>query len=467
MLFSTPIFLFYFLPVAVAGYFLMPRAGRNGWLLLFSCGFFFWGAPRFFFVIFASALLDYLLGSRMSGCGARGRRWLVAVSLLNNLGILAYYKYTNFVFENVNALFSFLGWHTFTWEHVLLPIGVSFLVFEKITYIVDLYRGVAEPAGSLVRYLTYVFLFPKVLAGPIVKYHDLASQLGERAVRFEDVYRGAVRFAYGLFKKVFLADALGEYVDAVFALPAGAVSTGDAWLAALCFTMQIYMDFSSYSDMAIGLARVFGFRLMENFRLPYLAGSFSEFWRRWHISLSTWIRDYVYIPLGGSREGTRRTYRNLFLSFLASGLWHGANWTFVLWGVYHGLFVILDRAVLGRWQQRLPRAVCVAAAFFFLLLGWILFRSPDVGYALSYVGRLFVYQPVAPALGNFLLVGRPVLAALGGALVLSFLPGLLPRCSWEAQGGRLLWGGVGVCLLVLALSKAVTATFHPFLYFRF
>ena len=348
-----------------------------------------------------------------------------------------------------------------------MPIGVSFLVFEKITYIVDLYRGVAEPAGSLVRYLTYVFLFPKVLAGPIVKYHDLASQLGERAVRFEDVYRGAVRFAYGLFKKVFLADALGEYVDAVFALPAGAVSTGDAWLGALCFTMQIYMDFSSYSDMAIGLARVFGFRLMENFRLPYLAGSFSEFWRRWHISLSTWIRDYVYIPLGGSREGTRRTYRNLFLSFLASGLWHGANWTFVLWGVYHGAFVILDRAVFGRWQQRLPRAVCVAAAFFFLLLGWILFRSPDVGYALSYAGRLFVYQPVAPALGNFLLVGRPVLAALGGALVLSFLPGLLPRCSWEAQGGRLLWGSAGVCLLVLALSKAVTATFHPFLYFRF
>ncbi|MBK8477069.1 MAG: MBOAT family protein [Opitutaceae bacterium] len=472
MLFNSAIFLFAFLPGLFALYLAWPSR-RNLLLLAASLAFYAWAEPVFIFWALGSALLDYFLGHAIvRSTSERVRRGCVAIGAIANLGLLGWFKYAGFTLGAVSSLAGWLGADSsrFPVLRIALPIAVSFIVFEKITYLVDLYRGNGRPAPNLRSYLLYVFLFPKLLAGPIIRYCDIESQLTQRAVVFSDVREGLVRFLYGLGKKVLLADHVAKLADAVFALPAGRLDASAAWLGMLAFSLQIYFDFSGYSDMAIGLCRMLGFRLRENFRMPYLAENFTDFWRRWHISLSTWIREYLYLPLGGNRGSTARTYGNLCLCFVLSGLWHGAAWTFLAWGVFHGIMLTADRAFWLRWQQRLPRLARIALTFLLVSLSWVVFRAADFASA----GRLLValVTPWRPAQPAVVWCSPDVTAALTIGLVLIFAPLLSPWPEFVERYRRWSWRPefeLAACLVLLCcvLGKIATDSFHAFLYFRF
>lgn len=470
MVFASPLFLFGFLPGFLLLYFLTPRRFVNVTALVASLLFYAWGEPVFVLYAIGSALFDLVLVKGIAATRReRLRRLLVAIGVLANVGLLAYIKYANFATVSV-------AWAVRTWfgidlpvlDAVALPIGVSFIVFEKITYIVDVARGVGKPAQSVRDYLLYVFLFPKLLAGPIIKYHDIEAQLRSHDKRFDDVAHGITRFAFGLAKKVLLADPMGELADAVFAPTGGSIGFRLAWLGAFAFALQIYFDFSGYSDMAIGLARTMGFRLMENFDRPYLAVGFGDFWRRWHISLSTWIRDYLYIPLGGDRVPAPRLYLNLWICFLASGLWHGASWTFVGWGAYHGFFLTLDRLFMRRALLRVPRVCAVALTFVLVTIGWVLFRAPNFGVAFRYVSAMF-----EPSLESkrLVLVSADQAMTFVICLAICFLPllGVWQRLTSLLRAPALATVSmIAACLLlVLSIAKTTAVAFHPFLYFRF
>ena len=424
MLFYEPIFLFLFLPV-VFGLSLLVRwhAGARLWLLLLaSLAFYVWGEPRFVPVVLVSALVDYGLGA----CIQRGAQWALPVGVAANLGLLVVYKYAGFVGANLGVAV----------PAIALPIGVSFIVFEKITYLVDIARGRSRAAASFWQYLTYVLFFPKLLAGPIIKYHEIEAQFRAPPAPGEAmVFDGFLRFMRGVIKKVLLADVLGGAADAAFALPADRLGFGDAWAGVILFTLQIYLDFSAYSDMAIGLARMFGFRLRENFDMPYIACSMTEFWRRWHISLTSWIREYLYIALGGNRVAAWRVYFNLWVCFLASGLWHGAAWTYVIWGAYNGLFLVLDRLFLLRWLEQLPRGVANAVTLAIVMVGWVVFRADSMGQA-----GVFLRAMVSPGdWGGFFVWENDVRVALVVGVVIA-LGGqwgwLLGAMQWLLGSGR-------------------------------
>jgi alginate O-acetyltransferase complex protein AlgI len=329
-------------------------------------------------------------------------------------------------------------------------------------------RGKAAPAATLREYLLYVLLFPKLLAGPIVKYHDFAPQLRARRITADDLTEGFTRFLYGLAKKVLIADTMGEIVEQVFGLPPAQLGFANAWLGLACFTLQIYFDFSAYSDMAIGLARMCGFRLMENFNLPYVARSFTDFWQRWHISLSTWIREYLYLPLGGNRHGMARTIANLWLCFLLSGLWHGAQWTFVLWGAYHGLVLTAEKLFWLKAGARLPALLRTALTLLLVMLGWVIFRSASLEQMAAYFGALC--HPARA--GKIIYVTADIWLALCAGTVFALVPGLPVLARWrDAWRDRFAWRVTAVwcaaCFGLFAIGKAVTVTFQPFLYFRF
>lgn len=462
MLFSTPFFLFAFLPIFFALYWFLPK---RRWILLLGSLFFYgWGEPIFLLVVLASALLDWLLGKRIAQRRPDAKAW-VALGVVANLSLLVYAKYTVFAVLNLNVLFAAQGWTTWPVPAIALPLGVSFIVFEKITYVVDLYRKLVPPAESFLDYLNYVFLFPKLLAGPIVKYHDIAPQLARPAHCYEEVKEGLLRFVFGLGKKVLIADSLAPIVDQVFSLPAGALNPGAAWLGLACFTLQIFFDFSGYSDMAIGMARMLGFRLAENFRDPYLATSFTDFWRRWHISLSSWIKEYLYIPLGGNRVSTARSYLNLCLCFLLCGLWHGAAWNFVIWGALHGVALVLERAFWLRLSASFPRFVKIGLTFFAVALTWVFFRCDSFGKALAFL-RAMAGVPAAEANDIFLRPDIVLVLCLGALLILKPLAGFGAQPA-IARKWHLPALGWALCLLVICLGRITVNSFQPFLYFRF
>jgi alginate O-acetyltransferase complex protein AlgI len=463
VLFSTPFFIFGFLPVFFALCWLLPA--RRALLLAGSLVFYGWGEPLFVGVVIASAVFDWLVGERIARRGSDAKA-LVTLGVVANLALLVYAKYTVFAVENVNALFGATGWASaLPVPQIALPLGVSFIVFEKITYLVDLYRKLAPPAKSLLDYLNYVFLFPKLLAGPIVKYHDIADQLSQPTRRSDDFLEGGIRFLQGLGKKVLIADMLAPIADEAFRLPATALGPADAWLGLICFTLQIYFDFSGYSDMAIGMARMLGFRLRENFNNPYLATSITDFWRRWHISLSSWIKDYLYIPLGGNRVSTLRTYVNLCVCFLLCGLWHGASWNFVIWGAIHGLALVIDRAFWLRIAAHLPKPVNIALTFVGVALAWVFFRCETFTHSLVFFRAL---GGAAANEANELFLRSDTVAVLAAGALLILAP-LLP----EAPGGerriasRLPALAGGIALLLLCAGRMAVSLFQPFLYFRF
>src|SRR3954471_6276167 len=400
MLFYEPLFLTIF-PAVFAFYLLVSGASVRKWtLLVVSTLFYAWGEPVFVLVLFASTAIDYALSFYLNDpAPARTRRLALAAGVANNLGILVVYKYADFLADNLNLLLAPFGANRIPLLHLALPIGVSFVVFEKITYLVDTYRGVSKPAASFTDYCLFVLFFPKLLAGPILKYHEMKDRIASPpGIEWSDFQTGFLRFARGLGRKLLIADPLGAFVNQIFAADPASLGAGHAWLGLASFTLQIYFDFAGYSDMAIGLARMLGFRLKENFNSPYISQSITEFWRRWHISLTTWIRDYLYIPLGGDRRGNARTYINLWICFLASGLWHGASWNFVLWGAYNGLFLTLDRLFLRAALARCGKAIATAVTLFIVMIGWAIFRSGSPAHLQNFLGALFGNSTASTAL---------------------------------------------------------------------
>jgi alginate O-acetyltransferase complex protein AlgI len=396
MVFSSIVFILYFLPLFFTVYFLSPKKWRNVIIVLGSIFFYSWGAPKFIFVILLTTLLDFFIVRKMdSSDSINVRKWLLIGSVGVNVGLLFYFKYSNFFIENIQSVLAHWGYERTEWVKLALPIGISFYTFETITYVVDVYRRVHKPLTVFTDYLLYIIFFPKLVAGPIVRYHDMADQIMDREKYETNENRllGFYRFIIGLAKKVLIANHMGFVADQVFALPHEDWTTPTAWIGILAYTFQIYFDFSGYSDMALGLARMMGFRLPENFDNPYIARSVTEFWRRWHISLGNWMRNYLYIPLGGNRVDSKfRLYLNLWLVFLLSGFWHGASWNFLFWGAYHGFFLVIERMFLGKYLERIPNVCSVLYNFLIITIGWVFFRIESFSEATCFVSKLFSWN---------------------------------------------------------------------------
>jgi alginate O-acetyltransferase complex protein AlgI len=472
MLFYEPFFALFAFPAFYAVYlWFNDRAAAKKWaLILGSVAFYTWGEPLFVPVVLASSLLDYILSKRIiPGTHEGSRKFWLGVGIVSNLGILVFYKYTDFLIANFNTLLAPFAGSQLPLLKIALPIGVSFVVFEKISYLIDTYRGTSKPARSFSDYCLFVFMFPKLLAGPILKYHEMQDQIAKpAAVTWNDAWEGFLRFARGIAKKLLIADTCGAFADTAFGADAGTLGSGQAWLGVVCFTLQIYFDFSAYSDMAIGLARMLGFGLRENFNMPYTARSLTDFWRRWHISLTTWIRDYLYKPLGGNRGSAAQTYLNLWICFLLSGIWHGASWNFVLWGAYNGLFLTLDRMFLIRWLERAGAFVSTAVTFFIVMIGWVIFRATSAEHIAGYLTAMLDFTRGASTLD---IPPELPLAVLVGS-ILSLLPATklyapLVRAHERSIHLQRLAVAALIALYVIALARAFAVPFTPFIYFRF
>ncbi len=474
MVFSSIVFLLGFLPVFLITYYLVPRKFKNVTLLLFSIFFYSWGAPKFIFVILGTTFIDFHLVRWMASMQSRlHRRLLLSLSVSINLGLLFYFKYSNFFVDNVNQLLGLFGAGNVQWTKLILPIGISFYTFETITYVVDVYRRVHAPLHNFWDYQLYIILYPKLIAGPIIRYHQLADQITDRSANetAENRLTGFYRFIIGLAKKVLIANHMGHQADLIMAMDVTGIGTVTAWIGILAYTFQIYFDFSGYSDMAIGLGKMVGFKFPENFNNPYLSQSISEFWRRWHMTLGAWMRNYLYIPLGGNRVKTkRRLYLNLWLVFLASGLWHGASWTFVFWGAWHGILLVLERLFLLKVYEKIGKPASNAITFILVVIGWVFFRIDRFDTAFAYVGRMFSFSGGSPALIDpgfwfyFLL-----------AVIFSFFAStafgqkIQDAVYFEEYPERRHYLVTGITLILALLSvSAITSTgFNPFIYFRF
>lgn len=472
MLFYEPFFALFVAPAFYALYLAVnDRQNAKKWaLILASLAFYTWGEPLFVPVVLVSTAIDYWLSRGMAiSASETTRRTLVTLGIFLNLGVLVFYKYAGFIAENLNLVLTPLADTRIPILEIALPIGVSFVVFEKISYLVDVYRGTTKPARTVMDYALFVFLFPKLLAGPILKYHEMAQQFADpKQVGWDDFQDGFLRTARGMAKKVLIADPLGAYADRVFAADVAALSSGDAWLGLIAFTLQIYFDFSAYSDMAIGLARTLGFELRENFNMPYIARSLTEFWRRWHISLTTWIRDYLYVPLGGNRRGEMRLYFNLWICFLASGIWHGASWNFVLWGAYNGLFLTLDRMFLLKLLDRAGNVVATLVTLLIVTFGWAIFRTTSTEQLAHFTVALAGQSATIADIE--MQADVPLIMAVG--IFLSLLPATplfapLRRAYDASPALRAVAAVVIFVLWVLACGRALAVPFKPFIYFRF
>lgn len=462
MVFSSPVFIFLFLPVVYLINLAIPKHFSNGLLLIFSLLFYAWGEPLYVFLMIVSSLVNYLLTLRLDR-SIEHRKVLLIFATIFNVGILALFKYADFLILTINGLFN----TGFEYINLPLPIGISFYTFQTMSYVFDVYRFETPVQKNYLHLLLYITFFPQLIAGPIVKYHDISEQIVSRSVSLVQTTSGLRRFVFGLSKKVLIANTMAVIADRLFALPPSDISTGVAWLAAIAYLFQIYFDFSGYSDMAIGLGRMFGFHFKENFNYPYIATSMQDFWRRWHISLSSWFRLYVYHPLGGSRKSKKRAIINRILVFFLTGLWHGASWTFVVWGLYHGLFLMLEQTVfnVGRWPVILRRVYTLLI----VLVGFVIFRSETFAQSMSMIQAMFVLTASnQTAIKELMILWNPfniimmIISSIASVpiaqLIQKSLPSVLPErltYGWAV----LLWFA---CLLSLAAN-----TYNPFIYFRF
>ena len=470
MLFSSLVFLWFFLPAAVLLYYLAPgRNAKNIVLFAASLIFYGWGGPRYLLLVLLTALLCYAAGLCLDAAGERTalKKLSVGVFVLITLGILGYFKYYNFFAATAGRL---AGKELFPLRDIVLPLGISFYTFQAISYVVDVYRGKSPAQKNLFHMALYLFLFPQILSGPIIKYHQVAGQLTNRNETISMQFYGIKRFVYGLAKKVLLANTFGQSVDYIMGVPSGQMGTLTAWLAVILYTLQIYYDFSGYSDMAIGLGRIFGFYYEENFNYPYLSSSITEFWRRWHISLSTWFRDYLYIPLGGNRKGLGRTCVNLFIVFLATGLWHGASMTFIIWGIYHGLFILSERLWLKKVLDRNPvKFLNHLYAMVVVVFGWLLFRAPSMTYAIDLAKAMI--RPSKGLWNAGLFANNKILfLAVLGILLCGPVQALFPRFRNHIfDEENVSYGDIAVMIVLLFLSTmvVVSSTYTAFIYFQF
>lgn len=477
MVFSSPTFLFFFLPATLGAYHILPKRARNPLLLLASLAFYMYDSGALVLLLLFSTVTDFAAGRIVATGRSRGAGQLVRIgvslSVLVNLGLLAYFKYANFIVDQINTIGNALGLGQIAWQSVVLPIGISFYTFQSMSYTIDVARGRVEPISRIHDFALFVSLFPQLIAGPIVRFHEINHEIEGRRRTLDDFSEGVVRFAHGLAKKVIVADVAGLVADEVFSVAPSELNTATAWLGVAAYTLQIYFDFSGYSDMAIGLGRMFGFHFPENFRRPYSALSITDFWRRWHITLSNWFRDYLYVPLGGSRGTTNSTYRNLWIVFFLTGLWHGANWTFVIWGIYHGVLLILERLTGQRpvgdetpnsWLRRIFTLTAV-------MVGWVLFRSESLSQAWSILEQMFTLNIGAlPASVATVLTTRVQITLLLASLVVLLPRNVVGGIALPQSSGRLATAGrAGLMLLGLpyALALAATGFFSPFLYYQF
>lgn len=485
MVFSSHLFVFYFLPLALALYWLAPRPAKHLLLTLLSYLFYGWANPLFVVLMFGSTVIDYVAGLVQAHDGFRGwgrpvatlpknaprsraQRAALVVSVVSNLSLLGFFKYFNFAVENYNDLIALLGLGGLGIDNVLrvtLPLGISFYTFQSMSYSIDVYRGDAKPMRSFNDFACYVSMFPQLVAGPIIRFSEVADQLEQRSHTLTKFARGCAFFALGMAKKILLANPCGKVADLSF--DAGSVHAADAWLGALAYSFQIYFDFSAYSDMAIGLGLMLGFVFAKNFDSPYRSASITEFWRRWHISLSTWLRDYLYIPLGGNRLGPARTYVNLALVMLLGGLWHGASWNFVIWGGIHGGMLAFERAQGKRgFFTRLPHAAQVTLTFVIVMFAWVFFRAADLPSALAYCGAMLGLGDAQAGAG--LVAGvthQPYyLLSLAAASVVVW------TCPQTWDWTRVITprrAAVVAAVFVVSLLVMTTQAFNPFIYFIF
>ena len=457
MVFSSLLFLFRFLPIVLLGYFILPRKFRNLFLLLFSLVFYAWGEPTFVTLMVASIVINWLGGifvDKYQSMGSvKGAKWALILCSFIDIGLLGVFKYTGFAFENINALFG-----TSLVSEIVLPIGISFYTFQMMSYVIDVYRGDAGVQKNIISFGCYVSLFPQLIAGPIVQYKTVAEQLDDRRETADLFASGVKRFTVGLAKKILIANNVGALWDTVSATDLSALPTLTAWIGIIAFTFQIYFDFSGYSDMAIGLGRMFGFEFLENFNYPYISRSITEFWRRWHISLSSWFRDYVYIPLGGNRKGFPKQLRNILTVWLLTGIWHGASWNFVAWGLYFGIILIAEKLFLLKLLDKLPKVISHLYAILLFVYGWVIFALEDMGgtgiladdrsvYLLLGFGIMFVIAGIA---------STPL-----GSRVFAGLKKRIPKTAYVLSLVLVVLG------FMLSLTYITASSYNPFLYFRF
>lgn len=469
MVFSSTTFLFLFLPLVLIGYFSATHIGRrNTILLIASLLFYAWGEGGYLLLMLASIGVNYSLSIRMDReSGKVRKRWLTA-ALIFNMAVLGFFKYANFLTDNLNLLLGGIQLPQVYLPAVHLPIGISFFTFQAIAYLMDVYRRDIPAQNDVFKLGLYISLFPQLIAGPIVRYTQIHAALDERTSTLESRALGFQRFVIGLAKKVLIADTLGLVADQIFALPEGTMQTPTAWLGILAYTFQIYYDFSAYSDMAIGLGQVFGFRFPENFNYPYISRSLRDFWRRWHISLSTWFRDYLYLPLGGNRISRARTFFNLGLVFFLCGLWHGASWNFIIWGLFHGCFLILERTTFGKWLEATPIWLQHLYVMAVVVISWVFFRAESLDQAIQYFGTMLGQSDGARYYAG-LYLNREVLLAF--ILAIAFAGPLFPAIQKASQRqgllGQALYLFALLGLFLWSLTTIMASSYQPFIYFRF
>ena len=463
MIFSSLTFLYAFLPVTAALYFVWNnRVWRNGVLLAASLVFYAWGEPRFIALLLLATTEAYLGGLLLE---KKRSRAVLAVTVALLVGNLAVFKYLNFFCDNLRPLLPALG----NLPRLALPIGISFYTFQILSYVIDLYRGKVAVQRNFLSLLLYVSFFPQLIAGPIVRYETVETEIRTRHETVADAAAGLRRFIRGLAKKVLIANSVAVVAETIYAGDPAIYGTGAYWLAALAYTFQIYFDFSGYSDMAIGLGRIFGFHFLENFNFPYVSRSVTEFWRRWHISLSTWFRDYVYIPLGGNRVSKAKWIRNILIVWALTGFWHGAQWNFLLWGLYYAALLLLEKLALGKLLEKLPGAVRWVYTFLLVTLGWVLFDRTEFPALAETLRTLFVYRPTdwvgVVGTKSALLAALPMMLP---AIVFSFpvLEKPIARLR-ESTGGVIVLDGVCLVLLVMCIACLISSVYNPFIYFRF
>lgn len=474
MVFSSITFLLYFLPVFLAVYFVIDKKYKNAFILIASIFFYAWGAPKFIFVILLTTFIDFHLVKWMDSANTNlKRKALLILSVGMNLGLLLYFKYSNFFIENVNSALSLFTEKQIHWTKLILPIGISFYTFETITYVVDVYRKEHKPLTKFWDYQLYIILFPKLIAGPIIRYHELADQISDRSKWENNDNRltGFYRFCIGLAKKVLIANQMGLVADEIFNSNYNDLGTSTAWIGSIAYTFQIYFDFSGYSDMAIGLGKIMGFKFPENFNNPYISQSITEFWRRWHITLGNWMRNYLYIPLGGNRVDSKyKLYFNLIIVFIASGFWHGASWSFIFWGAYHGFFLIIERAFLSKILAKVGKIPAILFTFFVVNIGWVFFRIEHFNDALRFIKHMFTPYHISTLKIESHFYVFFILACIFSFFCISKHTQNIQDKIYFKPYTNLLHVSftiISIILFTLSVSSITDSGFNPFIYFRF
>ena len=466
MVFSSTIFLCVYLPLVLLGYYICPKKGKNLFLLIVSLIFYAWGEPKYVFLMIFSILVNYVFGLLMDKHRESKKRLklMLVISVIIDLGLLSVFKYTDFIITNINSVFG----AGFDLLNIALPIGISFYTFQAMSYTIDVYRDDVRVQRNLIDFGMYITMFPQLIAGPIVRYSDVQDQLAERNVTAADFSEGIMRFVVGLGKKVLLANQMGAVWTQIYAL-GGDISALMAWTGAAAYTFQIYFDFSGYSDMAIGLGRMFGFKFPENFRYPYESVSITDFWRRWHITLSTWFKEYLYIPLGGNRRGLARQALNLLIVWTLTGFWHGAGWNFVMWGLYYFAILFIEKLFLLKALDKLPKLFRHAYALLLIVIGWVIFASDDVSVMLPYLGSMFGANGALGGMDVYTLLTRAALM-----VICCVASTELPRRLLVTAAGKMnekaaftVKSVLTLTLLALSVVFLIGDSYNPFLYFRF